>query len=791
MGERRWTRIACALLGAGLVAFGGAMALLGGWLAALGGSLFYLPAGLGLVLTGILVARRSHAAPLVHGLVLVGTIVFALVETGLEPFGFTARLGLIALFGLAVLAASWRGGGAGRTILALALAVSAGAGALAASHSGDAAGAFLPESQTGPPARVAGEGAGWPAYGRTLAGDRYSPLADITPANIGDLALAWTYRTGDLPSPGEEARRHSLEATPLAIGDRLYLCTARSAAIALDADTGREVWRFDPDPDPTGVSRLICRGVSYLDTGRSQDSACRERIYLPTVDGRLFALDARDGRPCRGFGAHGAVDLWAGMADPARDRGRYFVSSPPLVANGLVIVGGRVMDNISTREPSGVIRAYDAVSGALRWAFDAGDPGRTDLPTPGRPYSGNGPNSWGPASADEALGLGYFPLGSATPDLYGPDRSAGSERYGTSILALELATGRPRWVFQAVHHDLWDMDIGGQPSLVDLDMPAGRIPALVASTKTGDIYVLDRRSGEPIVPVSERPVPQGALPPDFTAPTQPISALSLQPPPLTERDMWGVVVLDQIMCRIRFRSLRYDGSFTAPRTDASLLYPGPAGVFNWGGIAVDPIRQIAIASPNHLAFRQQLVPAPEHGPRQRHYPMYGTPYSAQVAPLLSPAPFRFPCQAPPWGLVAGIDLRRGTIAWQRPVGTPRLAADLPMPLSRPVGVPGLGGPMVTAGGVAFLAATTDDMLRGFDVTTGREIWRSRLPAGGQATPMTFRSPRSGRQYVVIAAGGHGSLGTSPGDFVVAYALPETAATPPQAASSARSTSRAR
>jgi quinoprotein glucose dehydrogenase len=436
-------------------------------------------------------------------------------------------------------------------------------------------------------------------------------------------------------------------------------------------------------------------------------------------------------------------------------------------------------------------------TGRLVWNFDSGNPDQTAPIAPGQSYTKNSPNSWSISSADEALGMIYVPYGNQTPDQWGANRGPNTERFASSITALDIATGKVRWVFQTVHHDLWDMDVPAQPSLIDLDTPSGRVPALVQATKRGDLYVLDRRTGQPIVPVEERPVPQGAVEGDRTSPTQPFSALTFLPPPLKESDMWGATMFDQLACRIKFRQLRYEGIFTPPSLQGSIVYPGNFGIIDWGGIAVDPIRQIAIANPSYFAFYSRLVPhqqrasaggqtpknvpssngsqqdQPSNGEQDQRSneiggnPMLGTPYAADMGPMMSQ--LGLPCQAPPWGYMAGVDLKSGKVVWKHKNGTVRDEAPIPLPFK--MGVPSLGGPIVTAGGVAFLTSTLDYYARAYDVTTGRQLWEDRLPAGAQATPMTYKSDASGRQYFVVVAGGHGSLGTKAGDSIIAYALP--------------------
>jgi quinoprotein glucose dehydrogenase len=377
-------------------------------------------------------------------------------------------------------------------------------------------------------------------------------------------------------------------------------------------------------------------------------------------------------------------------------------------------------------------------------------------------------------SADEKLGLIYIPLGNQVPDQLGMGRSEAVEKYSSSITALDVNTGQVRWVRQTVHHDLWDMDVPAQPVLLDITKDGQAVPALVGPTKQGDIYVLDRRTGEPIIPVTEVAAPKGAIPEDFSAPTQPLSGLTFNPPPLTEANMWGATMFDQLACRIQFRSLRYEGRYTPPSLQGTIVYPGNFGVFNWGSVAVDPKRQVMFGMPTYLAFTSRLVPADQIPPKGEDEKASeqglnrndGAPYGVFMGPFLSP--LGIPCQSPPWGYVAGVDLRTGKIAYKHKNGTVEDMAPVPIPLK--LGVPGIGGPMITAGGVAFLGAAVDDYLRAYDLTTGKQLWQTRLPAGGQSTPMSYTG-KDGKQYVLIVAGGHGSVGTKAGDYVMSYKLP--------------------
>ncbi|WP_085936837.1 glucose/quinate/shikimate family membrane-bound PQQ-dependent dehydrogenase [Enhydrobacter aerosaccus] len=778
------------------------LALLAGglWLTVLGGSWYYWLAGLGFVVTAVFLYRRRAAALWLYALIVLGTLGWSVAEIGLDWWPLAARGGIVFLIGLWLLmpwitralaqaaprpVGAWRGAGIAVTA-SLAIAAVVGVIAMMSQTDPMAATGRLPTDKVAEvPADYAGvKAADWSAYGRSSYGDRYSPLADITPQNVAQLKVAWTYHTGDIRS-SRDPLETTYELTPLKVDGKVFICTPHDIAMALDPDTGRELWRFDPKiKEASNLQHLTCRGVSYHEAQGAEANGsgeCSRRIFLPTADARLFALDAETGKPCIGFGDGGAVNLWQGMPDPAQHVGQYYSTSPPVVAHGLVIIAGEVTDNYSTDEPSGVVRAYDVTSGRLVWNFDSGNPDQTAPLASDQHYVKNSPNSWTVSSADEALGLIYVPYGNQTPDQWGGDRGANAERFASSITALEIDTGKVRWVYQTVHHDLWDMDVGAQPSLIDLHTASGVVPALVAPTKTGNFFVLDRRYGQPLFPAPEKDVPQGAAPGDHTAAMQPFSTVGLMPHDrVRERDMWGATMFDQLACRIAFRSLRYDGPFTPPSPQGSLVFPGNFGVIDWGGVAVDPVRQIVFANPSYMAFVDKLDPPERAKPRtppaqgmERSSetggnPDFGAPYSADLHPFLSP--IGLPCQAPPWGYVAGLDLRTGKVAYRHKNGTIRDESPIPLPIE--MGVPSLGGPIVTAGGVAFLTSTLDYYVRAYDVTDGRQLWQDRLPAGAQATPISYRSDKTGRQYLVVVAGGHGSLGTKAGDSIIAYALPQ-------------------
>ncbi len=806
-----------------LILLGLALGAGGAWLMSLGGSPAYVLLALALMLCGLLLARRRSSGLMLYALILLVSLAWAIWEAGLDYWALVPRLALLEVIGVWLLLpftnkplrANSDGVGVGsRAVLAVAVVV-VGATAIAASL-GDpydiqgvmadgapvaALAASGASSATSPSA-----GADWTAYGGTNLAARNSTLADITPANVGKLAVAWVFHTGDTKQAGDPGE-FTFEVTPLKVGNTLYLCTPHNHVIALDASTGQALWQFYPKI--ANINRtsehLTCRGVGYHDDGETPapvavgaaaaasdaasdaasasasasapapapaaDAKCVQRIITSTMDARLIALDARTGKPCEDFGDHGTVALWTNM--PNVTPGFYMPTSAPLVTQDLIIIGGAINDNVREANPSGVVRAFDVHSGKLVWNWDPGNPDDTAPIEAGKTYSAGAPNMWSAASADEALGLVYVPLGNKSPDQYGADRSPNVEKFSSAIVALELHTGKLRWARQTVHHDLWDRDVPSQPSLVDLNVGGQVLPALVGPTKQGDIFVLDRRTGEPIIPVKEIPAPGGAVEGDHTAPTQPLSGLSFNPPPLTEKAMWGITPLDQLMCRIQFHGLRYEGRDTPPSLQGTIVYPGNTGIFNWGGVAVDAERHAMVGQTLQLAFIQQLIPR-----HDAQTPLvsdgvaafgedFGGKYAAKMMPFMSP--LKLPCQQPPWGAMVAADLTTGKTIWRHRNGTVKDQTG-PFALPFKLGVPALGGPLVTAGGLAFYSGTTDDFLRAYDLRSGKQLWAGRLPAGGQATPMTYRAG-NGKQMVVVAAGGHGSFGTKMGDAVVGYALP--------------------
>jgi len=775
--------------------------LLGGaWLAALGGSWYYAVLGIVLLASVGFLWRRRETGLWLYALVLAATLAWGVWEAGADFWALAPRYGLLFLLGLWLLLPPATRGFAGPRPAKAAIGT-AMVGMLAVLGYGlfndpqeiDGTLSRAQPAQARPVPGVAAED--WPSYGRTEGGVRYSPLAQINDKNVKDLQVAWTYRTGDFRTDNDSGETTN-EVTPIKIGDKLFLCTPHQFLDALDPATGKRLWRYDPKlkSDKT-FQHLTCRGVAYHDAGNTErfpasltkaggaaPSTCPRKVLLPANDGRLIAINADNGQKCSDFGDDGEIDLQKSM--PHAYPGGYNPTSPPVVTATTIVIGGSVTDNFSNKEPSGVIRGYDVRTGELKWVFDTGAEDPNAMPGVDTRFVHNSPNAWAPLAYDAQADVVYVPTGVGTPDIWGGDRDPLKERYANAILALDATTGRLIWHFQTTHHDLWDMDVPAQPSLMDVTLANGQtVPAIYVLTKTGNVFVLDRRNGQPIVPVTDKAVPQSVARGPQTrdehyAPTQPFSDLNLAPQDkLTDRDMWGATMLDQLMCRVIFKRLNYDGIYTPPSENGTLVCPGNLGVFEWGGMSVNPDRQVALTNPIGLPFVSRVVPEDANRPMKEKgagtesgvQPMYGAPYGVELNPFLSP--LGLPCKAPAWGYVAGVDLQSNRVVWKKRIGTIR--DSLPQLFQLPplkIGVPGLGGPISTAGNLMFVAATQDNYLRAFGVSNGELLWEGRLPAGGQATPMTYAI--DGKQYVVIMAGGHGSFGTKMGDYLVAYALPD-------------------
>lgn len=744
---------------------------IGGQLAAAGGSLYYLASGLLLLCVVMLHARGSRNAGRLYAVWLIATAIWAIWEVGLDGWALTPRIALPLALGVPF--AFVRHRKVTLSVLAIAASILIVAWAMAVQDpvppsAPDAAGPY-------PHPRVAGEG-DWLNYGNDPGGQRYSRLDQISRATVGQLEPAWTFSFGRVATKDISL---NFEATPLKVGDKLFFCTGLSEVIALDAETGKQVWRYNPQTTTKGVLYGTCRGVAFHRMAGGT-GICASRILAGTLDARLIALDAETGRPCPGFGDGGTLNLRERMGEFSA--GTYYPSSAAQVIGQTVVVNGFVQDNESTGEPSGMVRAFDATTGKLQWAFDTGRLPEDPQPAAGADFSRGGPNSWGPMSADPALGLVYVPTGAATPDYVSAHRSPAALRYESSLIALDAATGKVRWSFQTAHRDVWDYDVPAQPTLIDL--PDG-VPAVVQPTKRGQLFILDRRNGRPLAPIEEKPVPRSRVPGERLSPTQPFSVgmPNLYGTPLTEADMWGITPVDQALCRLAFRRMRYEGEMTPPDVErTTLVYPGRGGGMEWGGVSYDPVNRLLITNTNHFGQTVRLIPRSDpkvkvleayKGPR-RYNPIdlqRGTPYAAEANAFLSP--LFVPCKRPPWGMVTAIDMTTRKIVWSRPLGTGRDSGPFMIPSHIPfsIGAPMLGGSIVTAGGLTFIGATADSYLRVLDTRTGRELRRFRLPTGAQATPMTYWSEKSRRQFVVIAAGGNTAMGTKPGDTIAAFALP--------------------
>lgn len=639
-------------------------------------------------------------------------------------------------------------------------------------------GLLLAACSGGEPGEMAATDAEWPAYGRDAGGTRSSPLRQIDRDNVDRLQIAWTFSTGDVShDPGNQMSGEcgachtgdvKFEATPIVADGRMFVATPLNRIVALDPATGAELWRFDPGVrmDIERNEGFVSRGVSYWDGGDGE-GICTQRVFLGTIEARLHAVDATTGRPCADFGDGGEVRLDVDVG--AVQDGQYGVTSPPAVVGDVVVVGSSMGDNRRADMERGIVRGYDAHTGALLWSWDPIPREASDSVyetwSPEAAATTGAANAWAPISADIDRDLVFVPTGSAAPDFYGGQRP-GDNRYANSVVALRASTGEVVWHFQVVHHDVWDYDVSAQPTLTTVTRDGEDVPAVVVGTKQGFLFVLHRETGTPLFPVEERPVPASAVPGEVLSPTQPFPVLPepLHPFGFSPDSAFGLDEADRVACREAAAALDWNGMFTPPSFAGNLMYPGYGGGINWGGVAIDETRRWAITNVLRLPFwvRLQERPRPDFGNQ------LGTPYHMTRAMLMGPS--GLPCSPPPWSTLAAIDLDTGEKRWEVPLGQVPALVEAGVPGAEQFGSPAIGGPMVTAGGLVFIGAGMDDVLRAYDVGTGEELWRGALPAGGQATPMTYMV--DGRQYIVIAAGGHGSLGTTRGDFVVAFALRE-------------------
>ena len=602
----------------------------------------------------------------------------------------------------------------------------------------------------------------WRFYGADSAGTRYAPHNQINSNNVTNLVPVWHADTG---------KTGTFSGTPIQVEDGLYLCTSQNVVLGLDVDTGNELWRYDPNNTVPGNGIFgNCRGVTYFRFREDpSDQQCRERIYTATSDARLIALDMATGTPCTDFGDNGEVSLVLGMGEVKPLF--YWVTSPPTIARGILVVGGSVLDNQETEAPSGVVRGYDPRSGELVWAWDIGREEGLQYTGLGGEYTRGTPNVWSLMSADDELGLVYVPTGNATPDYFGGHRTELLDKYASSIVAIDAETGTTRWFYQTTHHDIWDYDVPSQPTLADITISGVVRKVVIVPTKRGELFVLDRKTGELITDVEEKTVPQTDLQHERTTATQPFSTgmPSFAHPYIGERDLFGIYPLDQIGCRMTFRSLRYEGPMTPPSIRGTLLYPGPAGGMNWGSVAVDPLNQLMVVNNLHLPWTIHMIPREEdlensaEGARFGNYgiggPQRGTPFAARVQMFMSP--FGIPCIKPPYGEIALVDLATQEVVWRRGMGFLNL------------GFRYRAGSIVTGGQLIFNAGVSDGYLRAIDTFTGEVLWKGALRTSSGATPMSYMSSRTGRQYVLVTVPGYERIENGGGGGrVTAYALPE-------------------
>ncbi|WP_349969559.1 membrane-bound PQQ-dependent dehydrogenase, glucose/quinate/shikimate family [Pseudomonas caspiana] len=782
-----------------------AILYMGGALVAAGGSSAYALIGLGVLITAVLLFLRKKSALTFYALLMWAILIWIIYEVGFDKWQWIPRGDLFALMGF-WLALPWV---VRRLYVAHTPAESRSfhpfLGGTVAVMIVIVVGIMFYDPYpvqgeiTNPVSAKGASGAAedWVAYGGTNDGQRFSTLDQIDAGNVKKLTVAWEYHTGDLRDPAKDASEYTFEATPLKVNNRVYVCTAHNEVHALNPETGTLEWKYEPQKDRSYLQQhQTCRGVSYYSPASSgtwsgdlsvsstnAPALCDKRILTATADARLVALDADTGKACSEFGNNGVVNLSDNMGKIRPHA--LMQTAAPLVAGDLIIVGGSVMDNgYNAGNPSGVIRAYDVLSGKLIWNFDPATPEFTQPIAAGQDYPQDTPVAWGTLSADLQNGLVYVPFGNASPDELGirRDPASNTEKFRDALVALDLKTGAFKWKFQTSHNDLWDRDNPSQPSLIELGKDDKKQPAVVLPTKVGNIFVLNRLTGEPIIPVDQaKASADGGVAGERFATNQPVSRLNFIPEPLTEKSMWGLTPFDQMSCRTSFKKLRYDGNPWTPSTESgTLVFPGNIGAFNWGSVAVDPERQILIGAPVRLAYKYTLIKRTPETEEKRLFTEEGKPYwnenfkgdyAIRIQQFASD--LGIPCIAPPWGRMAGVDLNTGKTEWMRRIGTSKnlktsfLSGSFP--IGFPMGMVAHGGPLITAGGLVFHGATADGFIRAYDINTGETLWQTELPAGGQATPSTYMGS-DGKQYVVIAAGGHGALGTTMGDSVIAFKL---------------------
>lgn len=771
----------------------------------LGGSSFYFGAGVAYLIMVALYLARHRAGLWLSVITFIATVVWAFAEAGLSYWQLLPRLVVPALiFMLSLFTASQLKGFLHSRVPSVANGVAVG---VFAALLATLVAAFFPhgvirntvEIEQDPVLAKANSQnpENWQFFGRSENATQFAPYSEITPENVDKLKVAWIYRSGR-PLKGNDAN------TLQQIGSVMYTCSPTNIVSALDVDTGKELWKFDPGITQTN-SHITCRGVGYHDSTASDVAAlqpavdavpasanssgmCQQRVLVNTIDARLFALDAHTGQLCEDFGVNGFVNLSEGMGDTQEGR-FYHPTAAPTVVGNLVVIGGWSMDIAPTSLP-GVVRAFNALDGSLVWAWDPANPENKQAPEPGKTYTLGTPNAWGPMSFDKELGLLYVPTGNAPTDYWGGHRTQAGEKFGSSVVALDLQTGEVRWSFQLVHHDVWDYDTPSQPTLYTLKNKQGiDVPVLIQTSKSGQIFVLDRRTGEPVYDVVEKPVPQNALEGERLSPTQPFSVElpAIGNDLLTEEKMWGISTFDQLWCRIAFKESVYHGIFTAPSEQPYIQWPGLLGSLNWGGITIDESRGLAFVNSIELAQRLSMKRRDDPSVTTYDYNSGTVPtFIGSVRPQDSgpygglridhfQSPIAVPCTRPPFGTMTAIDLKSKKLVWQVPLGTVEelgptfFGKSIKVGLPMEVGMPSVAGSTATASGLLFFAGTQDKYIRAFNSLTGEEVWRERLPLGSAATPIVYRSPVTGKQYVAVSAGGIRDA-KEQGDYIIAYTL---------------------
>jgi quinoprotein glucose dehydrogenase/quinate dehydrogenase (quinone) len=753
------------------------LTLLGGFLVYLGGSFYYVAAGLATLATTVLMVRGSSKAPKLFGLIVGITLFWAVFESDLYLLALLPRIAAWLGLGLWFFtpwyrstlkqnyadmlpnARRWLVAPGALSIVVLLIAAMQG---YEQNGTGTVRDNIAQTNITD-----------WRNYGNTDEGTRFAQLEQINTENVSNLKEIWRYRTGV---------EDDFKMTPLQVDNLLYICGALNVLMAVNSDTGEEVWRYDPkvvSPAKHQYART-CRGISYHQAPKDYTGQCPKRIVTGTVDARLIAVDALTGERCSDFGVDGAVDLRKGLGEHLAKQ--YYVTSPALVADDVLVVGGLVLDSQDLGLPSGVVRAFDALTGEFAWAWDLGNPGYYGEPKEGEIYTPGTPNVWSIMSYDPKLDLIYAPTGNANPDYYGGARTPLDDEWSSSVVALDGATGEPQWKYQTVHHDIWDYDLPAQPVLVDVERDGESIPSVAVPTKTGEIFLLDRRDGTPVHPIEELPVPQDPAVGDFVSATQPFSPLPNFHPYRHEKDMWGLTPVDQLICRIGYKMMNYEGLFTPPSTKGTLVAPGNFGGFNWGSVSVDADNGLLVAAPMLLAHKLRLFTpeqvaqagplggmllGPEH-PAVRMDPDSPMPearepnpddpydharilYYGLPQPFLSMIGTQIPCFEPPWSRIAVIDLNTKELLWSRPLGTMKESGPFGWRTGLPfhVGVPVRAGTLTTRGGLTFISSTMDSSVRAYDVRTGEIKWSEELPGSGQATPMSYQSKSTGKQHLIV------------------------------------------